>query len=83
MNITIAPDEADEVDAGDVVEGLIDEGLASASSSASGWRWFLAVRVQWLDVRKQGGRVAVSVNFVLKWLIWTMHCNYTVLKKNR
>ena len=37
--------------------------------------------VQWLDVRKQGGRGAVSANYVLKWLTWTMHCNYTVLKK--
>ena len=43
--------------------------------------WFLAVMVQWLDVRKQGGRGAVSANYVLKWLTWTMHCNYTVLKK--
>jgi len=43
--------------------------------------WFLAVMVQWLDVRKQGGRGAVSANYVLKWLTWRMHCNYTVLKK--
>jgi hypothetical protein len=43
--------------------------------------WFLAVMVQWFDVRKQGGRVAVPANYVSKWLTWTMHCNYTILKK--
>ena len=37
--------------------------------------------VRWLDVRKQGGRVAVSANYVLKWLTWIMHCNYSVLNK--
>ena len=42
---------------------------------------FLAVMVRWLDVRKQGGRVAVSANYVLKWLTWKMHCNYSVLNK--
>ena len=31
---------------------------------------------------REGGRVAVSINYFLKGLNWTMHCNYTVLKKS-
>jgi hypothetical protein len=35
----------------------------------------------WIDLRTQGGRIAVSASYFLKGLTWTMHCNYTVLKK--
>ena len=37
--------------------------------------------VQWLGGQNQGGRVAVSANFVLKWSPLAVHCNHIVLKK--
>jgi hypothetical protein len=75
----LTPDEAVVVDAGNVVEGLGVGGLRRVCRVV--W-WSLSVMLQWLDVRKQGRRGAVSANYVSKWLTWIMHCNYTVLKKN-
>ena len=45
MKTPITPDVVDEVDADDVVEGLGVDGLATASSSTSGWINILTSRM--------------------------------------
>ena len=58
----LTTDEAVVVTAADVLQGVGVGGLRRVRRLGRVVWWFLAVMVRWLDVRKQGGRVAVSAN---------------------